>query len=154
MDIIIKSAKSKDWKIIQRLNDQVILNDLENDDDIDLNWSASEEGIKSYQEIVGGDNRKCYIAYLNNEPIGFVALSIKDFGYRKSKYIEIEKMGVDQEFRSKGIGKMLMDESIRWAKEQKATKLYVSAYWGNKRARDFYKKNGFYESGVEMDKKI
>ena len=36
---------------------------------------------------------------------------------------------------------MLMDESIRWAKEQKATKLYVSAYWGNKRARDFYKKN-------------
>ncbi len=97
---------------------------------------------------------KTYIAYSKNTPVGFMVLSEKEFGYRKSKYIEIRDIGVDPEYRSKGIGKMLIEEAEKWAKEQKATKLFVSAYWGNKRAIDFYKKNGFYESGVEMDRKL
>ncbi len=48
----------------------------------------------------------------------------------------------------------LVAETVKWAKEQKATKLFVSAYWNNKKAINFYKKNGFYESGLELDKKL
>ena len=154
MNVIVKTAKSGDWETIQKLNNQVFINDQEHDNDLDMNWPFSPKGIKYYKDLASGKYGKCFIAYLDNQPVGYIALAIKDFGYRKSKYIEIENIGVNPQHRSKGIGKMLMDESIRWAKEQKATKLYVSAYWGNKRARDFYKKNGFYESGVEMDKKI
>ncbi|HUW24745.1 MAG TPA: GNAT family N-acetyltransferase [Patescibacteria group bacterium] len=154
MNIKIKTAKSSDWKLIQKLNNEVFLNDEENDDDLDLDWPFSEKGIDYYQKLASGKYGKCYIAYLGKIPVGYVALAIKNFGYRKSKYVEIENIGVNPEYRSQGIGKLLVDASVRWAKEQKATKLFVSAYWNSKRAINFYKKNGFYEIGIELDRKI
>lgn len=154
MDIKIKTAENSDWKIIQRLNNNVFLNDKENDDDLDLDWPFTPRGIDYYKRLANGKYGKCYIAYLNNKPVGYVALAIKNFGYRKSKYVEIENIGVEPEFRSQGIGKIMIEESVKWAKKQKATKLFVSAYWDNKQAIKFYKKNGFYESGLELDKRI
>lgn len=119
-----------------------------------MNWPFSPKGVDYYKKLAGGEYGKCFIAYLDNKSVGYVALAIKDFGYRKSRYVEIENIGVDPEYRSQGIGNRLMEETEKWAKEQNATKLYVSAYCGNKRAIGFYKKNGFYESGVELDKKL
>lgn len=63
-------------------------------------------------------------------------------------------MGVEPEFRSQGIGKLLLDEAVSWAKQKEAAKLFVSAYWKNKRAINFYKKNSFYESKVELERKL
>lgn len=154
MNIKIQTAKSEDWELIQRLNNQVFLHDQESDDDLDMNWPYSPKGIGYYKKLADGKYGKCYIAYIEGKPVGYVALAIKDFGYRKSKYVEIENIGVDPEYRSRGIGKLLIEETIKWAKEQKATKLFVSAYWKNKSAINFYKKNGFYESGLELDRKL
>ena len=154
MNIQIRTAKSGDWKLIQRMNNQVFINDKKNDDDLDLNWPFSEKGIEYYKKLVNGKYGKCYTAYFGKKATGYIALAVKDFGYRKSKYIEIENIGVDPEHRSRGIGGQLMNAAAKWAKEQKATKLFVSAYWNNKRAINFYKQNGFYESGMELDKKL
>ncbi len=154
MEIKILTAKSEDWELIQKLNNQVFLHDQENDDDLDINWPFTPKGIEYYKKLADGKYGKCYIAYLEDKPVGYVALAIKDFGYRKSKYVEIENIGINPEYRSQGIGKLLVDETVKWAKEQKATKLFVSAYWNNKKAINFYKKNGFYESGLELDKKL
>lgn len=154
MDIKIETAKATDWELIQKLNNQVFINDKERDDDLDLNWPFSKVGIKYYKDLTNGKYGKCFIAYVGGNPAGYVALAPKDFGYRKSKYIEIENIGVDPKYRSQGIGKLLIEEAVKWAKEKHATKLWVSAYWENTRALDFYRKNGFYETGVELDKKI
>lgn len=154
MDIKIKTAKSDDWELIQKLNNQVFLIDKDHDDDLDLNWPFSEIGIKYYKRLANGEYGKCFIAYVDEVPAGYVALATKDFGYRKSKYIEIENIGVDPEYRSQGIGRLLMEEIVKWAKEKGAAKLYVSAYWKNTKAVNFYKKNGFYEVEVGLDKKI
>ena len=152
MDIKIQTAQSNDWKIIQKLNHQVFLSDQANDDDLELNWPFSRKGIAYYHKLANGKHGKCYIAYLDHKPVGYVA--IKHFGYRKSKYVEIENIGVDPEYRSSGIGQLLLKAVVKWAKDQKATKLFVSAYWHNKRGIKFYKRHGFYESGLELDRKI
>jgi ribosomal protein S18 acetylase RimI-like enzyme len=154
MDIKIETARSEGWKTIQRLNNQVFQADKENDDDLDLNWSFSEKGISYYHKLANGEYGKCFIAYLDGKAVDYVALHLKDFGYRKSKYVEIENIGVDPAYRSLGIGKLLMDRTVEWAKEQQATKLYVVAFWNNKRTIKFYKQHGFYESGLEMDRKL
>jgi len=154
MDIKIKIAKTSDWKLIQELNNQVFLNDKSHDDDLDLTWPFSPAGVKYYKKLANGKYGKCFIAYLATKPVGYVALALKDFGYRKSKYVEVENIGVDPQYRNRGIGRLLMDAAVKWAKEQKAAKLWVSAFWENRKAIKFYKQNGFYESGVEMDKKI
>lgn len=154
LKIEIKLSKKIDWKVVQKLNYQVYENDKDHDDDLDMNHPFSPKGIKYYKDLASGKYGKCFVAYIDNKPVGYVALSIKDFGYRKSKYVEIENIGVDPKYRSRGIGKMLLDKTAKWAKEQKATRLFVSAYWKNKRARSFYRKNDFDEIGIELEKKL
>lgn len=154
MTVKIRQANKDDWKIIQELNNQVFLNDKNNDDDLNLNWPYSPKGIKYYKDIAGSKWAKCLIAFFGNKPVGYIALAPKNWSYRKSKYVEIENMGVDREYRSQGIGKQLIEKAVKWAKKQKATKMYVSVYWKNKRAIDFYEKNGFYEIEVGLDKNI
>jgi ribosomal protein S18 acetylase RimI-like enzyme len=154
VDIKIETAKPEDWELIQKLNNLVFLNDKDNDDDLDLNWPFLDVGIKYYKRLANGEYGKCFIAYVGGKPAGYVALATKDFGYRKSKYVEIENIGVNPEFRSQGIGHLLVEKTVEWAKEKGASKLYVSAYWGNTKAINFYKKNSFYEVEVGLDKKI
>jgi ribosomal protein S18 acetylase RimI-like enzyme len=150
----IKTAQPDDWQLIQSLNNQVFINDKHHDDDLDMEYPFSERGIKYYKRLANGEYGKCLIAYADGNPAGYIALAVKDFGYRKSKYIEVENIGVDPTYRSQGIGRLLIEEAVKWAKEKNAVKLYVSAYWQNKRAINFYKKNGFYEIALELDKKI
>ncbi len=38
MDIRIETAKATDWELIQKLNNQVFINDKERDEDLDLDW--------------------------------------------------------------------------------------------------------------------
>ena len=61
-------------------------------------------------------------------------------------------MGVLPEYRSKGIGRLLVDKAKEWARSVNATKLYVSAYWGNTGARNFYEREGFepIDQGLEI----
>lgn len=152
--IKIRKAESEDWKTIQKLNNQVFLADKDHDDDLDMDWPFSKEGIEHYKKLANGKHGHCLIAYLGKDAVGHIALAEKDFGYRKSKYFEIEEIGVDPECRSQGIGTKLMNAAAQFAKTKGATKLYVSAYWKNKKAINFYKKNRFYETGVELDKDI
>lgn len=155
VEVKIRQAKSDEWKLIQKLNNYVFLADKDNDDDLDLNWPFSDKGIKYYKDLASGKWGHCLVAFAGKEAVGYVALAVKDFyGYRKSKYIEIENIGVIPEYRSQGVGNKLINAATKWAREQNATKLYVSAYWGNKKAINFYLKNGFYEIGLEMDKKL
>jgi GNAT superfamily N-acetyltransferase len=154
MGIEIVRAKPEDWETIQKLNNEVFVNDGNHDDDLDLNWPFSEVGVEYYKKLADGKYGHCLIAMQSGVPAGYVALAIKDFGYRKSKYVEIENIGVNPEFRSQGIGHLLMQATEKWAREQNATKLYVSAYFKNEKAISFYKREGFYESGLELDKKL
>lgn len=154
MNIIIRTAKPDDWKAIQELNHQVFVNDKDNDSDMDLNWPYSDRGIKYYHDLADGLYGHCLIAEIENKPVGYVALSHKSFDYRKSKYVEVENIGVDTRYRSKGIGKQLMEASADWAKQQGADRLYVEAFWGNDRAIKYYKNNGFVEMGLELEKKL
>jgi diamine N-acetyltransferase len=139
----IREAISDDWRVLQKLNNEVFLHDKEFDDELDLNWPFSEEGVNYYKSLASGEYGKCYIAEIDKNPVGYIALGEKDFGYRKGKYIELENMGVLPEYRSKGIGHKLVERAKEWAKDQKATKLYVSAYWDNKGAIKFYETEGF-----------
>ncbi|MCA9392172.1 GNAT family N-acetyltransferase [candidate division WWE3 bacterium] len=52
------------------------------------------------------------------------------------------------------MGTKLLEYAEEWAKSQGFEKLFVVAYWGNKQAINFYKKNDFYEIALQMEKKI
>lgn len=152
--IIIKEAISNDWKVLQKLNNDVYQSDSVFDLDLDLNRPFSEGGVAYIKKLASGDYGKCYIAFVEGKPAGYIAMSKLKFDHRKSMYVEVENMGVAPEYRSQGIGKLLIDKAKKWAIKSGINKLFVVAYFKNERAIKFYKKEGFEEIGLELEMKI
>ncbi|MBP9782015.1 GNAT family N-acetyltransferase [Candidatus Woesebacteria bacterium] len=152
MNISLRTATDSDWQTLQELNNQVFQNDKDNDPDLDLNWPYTERGIGYYKKLADGTYGHCIIAEESGAVVGYVALAVKTFDYRKSKYVEVENIGVSPEHRSLGIGTALMKAAEQWAKSQGASSLYVEAFWENQRAINYYKENGFFELGVQLKK--
>jgi ribosomal protein S18 acetylase RimI-like enzyme len=149
----IRESKENDWETIQTLNNEVFIHDEEFDEDLDLNWPFSEVGISYYKDSVEDKDGKCFIAEIENKPVGYLIIGSKDFGYRKGKYLELENMGVLPKYRSMGIGHSLVEYAKQYAKSVNATKIYVSAYWDNESAIKFYKREGFepIDMGLELE---
>jgi GNAT superfamily N-acetyltransferase len=91
-------------------------------------------GKRKYAEVI--------IAELNEKPAG-QALFFHNFSTFKGKPgIYLEDLYVKPEYRSKGIGKALLNKLIETAKERKCSRIeWVVLDW-NKSAIDFYKKMG------------
>lgn len=154
MNITIRRPQPEEWQLIQTLNNEVFQNDKDHDDDLDLNWPYTEIGITYYKNLANGSYGHCLVAEVEGKVTGYVALAKKDFDYRKSKYVEVENIGVSSEYRSQGIGQQLVAAAADWARTQGAQRLYVSAFWENKAGIKFYKQNGFREIGIELEKML
>lgn len=152
--IIIRQAQIGDLQKLQLLDDEVFVHDLEYDPDLDMDWAKSEKGEKYFSDLLKNPNSYCLLAEDNGKAIGYLACLPKDNGYRKSKYVEIGNMGVSPEYRSKGIGSMLINKGLKWARTRNYQKIYVSAYFGNKQAIKFYKKNGFLEIDLGLEQNL
>lgn len=63
------------------------------------------------------------------------------------KAIEIERIYVDKAFHGKGLGRILMDKAIEFAKALGKTYVWLGVWEKNDKALLFYKKSGFYQIG-------
>lgn len=150
----IRVATTKDVKTLQDLNDEVFVDNHKYDSDLKMDWAQSSKGKEYFTEVVNNKDAICLIAEENGKAIGYIAAQPKDFGYRLSKYIEIENMGVSHEQRSKGIGGRLMEECLKMAKSKGFQRAYVNAYFENTGAISFYEKSGFRKIDLSLEKDI
>lgn len=154
MEINIRKAVEEDWKVIQKLNNEVFESDVKHDDDLNLDWPVSDTGTNFYKNLTNGKRGYCFIAEHNNIPVGYIALADKNISYRKSSYIEVENIGVSTQYRSQGIGKKLMEAATHLAKEKGTDRLFLSVYARNSKAISFYKDLGFEEIALDLEKKL
>jgi len=150
----IRQATVNDVSTLQNLNDEVFVDNHKYDPDLKMDWAQSETGKEYFTDVVNNPNAICLIAEENGKAIGYIAAAPKEFGYRLSKYLEIENMGVSPEHRSKGIGIKLMDECLSRAKNKGFQKVYVNAYFENVGAINFYEKSGFKKIDTSLEKGI
>ncbi len=88
-----------------------------------------------------------FFALENKIPVGTAAM-IKSSEDR----FELAKMTVQEELRGKGIANMLMDECLKFAKENKATEIFLISNDSLKIARNLYDKYGFKEVNLDSQK--
>ena len=88
-----------------------------------------------------------FFALENEIPVGTAAM-IKSSEDR----FELAKMTVQEEFRGKGIANMLMDECLKFAKENKANEIFLISNDSLKIARNLYDKYGFKEVNLDSQK--
>ncbi len=80
---------------------------------------------------------KFFVAYYNNQAIGFASLSPVN-----EHTIKLQKLYVLTEFHGKGFGLKLLDHIVKVAREHGSSKLILNVNRYNK-AIDFYERNGF-----------
>jgi len=152
--MVIRTATIDDVKTLQNLNDEVFVDNHKYDSDLKIDWAQSDTGKEYFSNVVNNPNAICLIAEDEGKAIGYIAAAPKEFGYRLSKYLEIENMGVSPDFRSKGIGSKLITECLKSAKEKGFQRAYVNAYFENIKAINFYENCGFKKIDISLEKDI
>jgi len=97
-------------------------------------------------------NAEFYFAKTGEEIIGYLKLNFgqSQTEFQGDKALEIERIYVKKECHGKKVGQSLYQKAVDIAKQNKLDFVWLGVWEENKRAIQFYKKNGF----VEFDKHI
>jgi diaminopimelate decarboxylase len=85
------------------------------------------------------------VAVAGERVVGNVSISKEE--HPVNSHVATLGMAVAAEWRGRGVGSVLMAESLRWAAENGVEKLALSVYPGNRAAIALYRKFGFVEEG-------
>ena len=116
---------------------------------IEESWHLEDSDKKDLlnPDKIVHDGGQVFFALENQNAIGTVAM-IKS---SDDKY-ELAKMTVQDNFRGKGIANMLMDECLKFAKENKAKEIFLISNDSLTIARNLYDKYGFKEVDLDSQK--
>lgn len=96
----------------------------------------------TYKKIKCRNNQIYILLYKNSNLIGHASYSELDaFGYSTKNELELESLYIEEDYRSKGIGSLLLSLFDRYFKS-----IGINSIGGvalSNRARDFYAKNGY-----------
>ena len=119
------------------------------------NFNIDKIIIKSTcAELLGRSNFGGFLAFikLTNQVVGMITITQATAIYNGGDFGVITELYVDRNIRSKGIGKLLLEAAIEFAKQMGWSKVEVGAPkkedWP--RTIDFYKSNGFEEKGPKL----
>jgi len=92
------------------------------------------------------------IAEYGGTAIGYAQLSLdsKDEAIKGIRPLEIRRIYASQEHLGKGVGKELMQATIREAQQRNCDCIWLGVWEKNQRAIDFYEKWGFHKMGTHI----
>lgn len=108
--------------------------------------NISKERLQKNIESVINDGNMCYVALDNDKIIGYIIVVRENF--IRTKHVAVVVTGIVEEYCSKGIGYLLFQNIIEWAKISKVKRLELTVITENKRAINLYKKCGFEIEGT------
>ena len=119
------------------------------------NMAKYLEEAYSYEKLsaeLNDPNSLFYFAMMGQDVIGYLKLNVgaSQTEVKDNDALEIERIYVLKSFQGKKVGQILFDKAIQIAKEQNAEFVWLGVWEENKRAIQFYTKNGF----VEFDQHV
>lgn len=123
-----------------------------------LSVNFKEKYFEKTMEELRTNCGKLFLAEENGRVLGMIAGIICEaedtYSFRAPRRGRITELTVCEEYRGKGIGKVLLHEMENYFYEQNCKGITLDVFAYNARARRFYVQNGFFERTVEMMKKI
>lgn len=152
-DVVIRNATINDLEIVQELNNNLFKLEKDNyDSTLVSNWPLTNEGREYFTNLI--NNHCVLVAVIDRLVVGYLAGMIDEQGsYEEVQYGEINNMFVKDEYREYGIGKKLIDNFKDYCKSKGINNMKVIASYKNKKAIDFYLKNGFQEFDLVLTTK-
>ena len=108
--------------------------------------------FEKLNEELNNPNSFFYFAMMDQDVIGYLKLNmgLSQTELKDNDALEIERIYVLKDFHGKKVGQLLFDKAIEIAKEQQVAYVWLGVWEENKRALQFYTKNGF----VEFDQHV
>lgn len=142
----IRKAKIDDMEQIANILRQVSKLHSEHRPDI-FKEKKMFEIIKWTEDILKDDEKIVIIAESENKICGVAVCKIKiikeHVNVKDSKIFSIDELCVDENYRKKGIGSMLIQKAKETARKNECSRLELNCWEFNKNAMDFYLKRGF-----------
>lgn len=113
------------------------INELEND------TFGKEQQCHIFTQNLAHPNIVYLLAFSQDKPVGFLSLHIQNLLHHGGPIGEIQEMFVLAEARSHGVGKQLIGEIKRIAKEKGVLQLEVTSSFKRDEAHKFYEREGF-----------
>ncbi len=93
-----------------------------------------------------------FAAFSETRAVGFLTANrLQRFDKREAEVLVYE-VGVDEEFRRRGIGKALMEEVKHWARGVGADEMWLLTNWSNTAAVALYRATGGRTESATPDK--
>lgn len=108
----------------------------------------SEQIFKELEDI----NDFYFIAFVNEEAAGYIRLKEDESEVdeiRKHKSIELKRIYVLKKYHSQKIGAKLMTFTLDFAAKENYELVWLGVWENNERAKSFYKKFGFMDTGYQ-----
>ncbi len=105
-----------------------------------------EKHLREIQEYLTSKKKHAFIAYADDgTPVGFIEVSLRDYaeGCTQSPVGYIEGWFVDEAYRRKGVGRILMHAAEQWAREHGCTQIASDAEQANATSIDAHHRLGF-----------
>jgi GNAT superfamily N-acetyltransferase len=115
-------------KLSQQLGYALFLNEVEN----------------NIKEVILSTDHIALVAVVDGEVAGWIH-AFKAIFLESNPFVEVGGLVVDENYRSQGIGKKLVEQIKQWCTEQKISTLRVRSQVKRKEAHQFYLSNGFSE---------
>lgn len=109
---------------------------------------------KVYNNALKSENQKLIAGLIDNKIIGFCSLTIKNNLWQAGNLGHIDELIVDNNLRGQGIGKKLIDEIVRIAKENKCIRIELDSALHREEAHLFYESIGFEKRAYLFSKEI
>lgn len=156
MEITTRKASIIDLDSIIELNKELFDFEDQFGHEYNTNWPF-EDGKTYFKKRLENKNSMNFVAIYKNKIIGYIVSFIDTYKYRDGKInpiCEVENMFVKQEYRKKGIGKLLINAVKNAARKKKVKLLRVGAIAQNINAINFYRSQGFHDSNLFLEQKI
>jgi ribosomal protein S18 acetylase RimI-like enzyme len=120
---------------------------------------------RSHEEIADGDRRALndaldtpqsgtalFIAELEGEPAGCLLMwTLQDY-FSQRRHAHVSVIAVTQQAEGRGVGHALLDHAEHWARAQGHSRITLSVFEGNRRARALYGRAGYMTEMRRMTK--
>ncbi len=135
MEISIRKANKHDMSIVHNLINELAIYEKE-PDAVEITVADLEkDGFKEYPDFT------CFVAEVNSEIEG-LALVYNRYSTWKGRVLHLEDLIVKESSRGKGLGTILLNEVVKYGKQQKVRRISWEVLDWNEPAIDFYEKKG------------
>ena len=156
--IKIRKATEKDYKVISALYYEIYNLYHKNMPDYYKKMPKNTLPKGTFLNIIGDKNAFMIIAEIDKKIIGVLYAEIEkeesDKWIYSQRRVLIEELSISPLYQNRGVGSLLMRNVEKWAQNKKANNLTVLVYSFNKKAINFYEKNGYESYSMKLNKKL